>query len=130
MDPRPSPAYSVDCIWQLAINAAVTERHLVTLAAGFIAGWTQDDLAHIPETCRPARLRSTRDVQETLARLEKVYDSRAFLAEDRSHIERLLGFLEAIAERAIEIREAARTAHDTIARARREPPSSFIHRRI
>ena len=130
MDPRPTPAYSVDCIWQLAINAAVTERHLVTLAAGFVAGWTHDDLAHIPENCRPARLRSARDVQQMLARLEQVYDSRSFLAEDRSHIERLLGFLEAISERSIEIREAARTANDTISRARREPPSPFTHRRI
>ena len=129
MNQRP---YSVDCIWQLAINAAVTEKHLVTLAAGYVAGWTADELAHIPESCRPERLRTARDVRLTLARLEETYDSRAFLAENQPYIERLLGFLEAIAERLVEIREAARAAHLTIARARTlpHPPSAFGERRL
>jgi len=129
MNQRP---YSVDCIWQLAINAAVTERHLVTLAAGYVAGWTANELAHIPESCRPAHLRTSRDVRLILARLERVYDSRAFVAENRPYIERLLGFLEAIAERLVEIRDAARAAHRTIARARTLPPSpsAFGERRL
>jgi hypothetical protein len=48
--------------WQGRLNAASTAEDVAGVCRDFLEGWTAQDLADLPATCRPAEIVDSRDV--------------------------------------------------------------------
>jgi len=48
--------------WQVQIDEAATVRDVVAEVQDFIAGLTPSDISHLPDDCRPGRIRDQGDI--------------------------------------------------------------------
>ena len=48
--------------WNLRLRGAHSNREVIALAREFIAQWTPTEIADLPESCRPGRLKSADDL--------------------------------------------------------------------
>ena len=64
--------------WFALIDSAKTPFEVVAVARDFMATWTPEELARIPEACRPGKLRDGDDIESLHACLVEEYrNSRA-----------------------------------------------------
>lgn len=78
--------------WFRQIDDARTLGEVVAVARDYLARWSPQELASIPEPCRPGRLRDHRDLEELHARLVEEYRRDRLEGEARAAVQRLTSF--------------------------------------
>jgi hypothetical protein len=79
--------------WFAQLDRAKSIPETVSVARNFIAEWSPQDLALLPESCRPGRLRDEQDIETLHARLVETYrDSRA-TGKELDALQRLTSFM-------------------------------------
>jgi hypothetical protein len=89
--------------WHLALSRVKTHPALLSVCNDFLDSWTQEQLAQLPENCRPSRFAALDDIKYWVGVL-----SESLLAqrEDNATMDALrymLGFLFRASDRAFEI---------------------------
>jgi hypothetical protein len=79
-------------IWLYAVDAAESERDIVTTARDFLATWSPVEIARLPEACRPGRITSGEDISEAAYRLSQASLEFDGSVDDRILLERMMGF--------------------------------------
>jgi hypothetical protein len=99
------PVFPLDDRWRHAIDAADTERELISVARSFVAGVPEAELAALPAGWKPERLRSAHDVSLITFRLARAY-CRPTLDTDRELCMRsMLSFFQSLSQRLFAVRE-------------------------
>jgi hypothetical protein len=64
--------------WYRQLDNAKSPLEVVAVARDFMAGWSPQDLARLPDACRPGKLRDAIDIESLHAQLVDAYrDTRA-----------------------------------------------------
>jgi hypothetical protein len=94
--------------WRTALDSASTERELMTVARDFVAHVPESDLAALPASWRPGRLRSARDVSLITFRLAQGYCRPKLDSRCERSMRSLLPFFQTLSSRLFAVR--SRTA--------------------
>jgi hypothetical protein len=86
-------------VWFYAVNAAESERAIVTAARDYLATWTPEEISRLPESCRPERITSGEDISDYAYRLSQARLAFCGPAADRALVDRMMGFFAHAAER-------------------------------
>jgi hypothetical protein len=79
--------------WYSQLDRAKTAGDAVAVARDFMATWSPDELALLPASCRPGRLRDEEDIEALHATLVETYrDSRA-TGRELDALQRLTSFV-------------------------------------
>jgi len=89
--------------WQKYILRESSVSELLTISREFLASWSPEALAQLPEACRPGRIKGEDDVFFWRDELVGEYCSRAARGDATSPIRDLLAYFSAAAERAVEL---------------------------
>jgi hypothetical protein len=89
--------------WFARLDRAKSISETLSVARDFLAEWTPSDLAMLPQSCRPGRMRDEQDVEAFHACLVEAYrESRATGAE-LDALQRLTSFMVRVAMRLSEL---------------------------
>ena len=89
--------------WQFQLDGAPTEEEVVAVAKDYLATWTPQELAFLPEDCRPGRIRDGADINAFSFKLAQALCSTAFESSDASYAQRMLSFFAHAAVRISQI---------------------------
>src|SRR5512141_550626 len=89
--------------WHLALSRVKTHPALLSLCNDFLDSWTQEQLAQLPENCRPSRFAALDDIKYWVGVL-----SESLLAQPEDNatqdaLRYMLGFLFSASDRMFEI---------------------------
>ena len=85
--------------WHDAISHAPDRKALAALVNDYLAMWSPAEMARLPANCRPDRIRGVEDIAYWRQILSDRYCSGAVHDQDSGTLSRLIGFLNAAAER-------------------------------
>ena len=90
--------------WRRHFVAATTEHEVVTLAREHVASWEPQQLANLPEECRPGRIRDGDDISHSAYDLARAHCSLRYDGEQDVLVLRLLAFMSEAAIRVAEVK--------------------------
>ena len=79
--------------WYMQLDRAKTANEVVGVARDFLATWSPEDLALLPESCRPGRLRDEEDVEALHATLVEAYRQSRATGKELDALQRLTSFV-------------------------------------
>ena len=86
--------------WIQKVGLATSEDELVALSREYLASWYHQDLAQIPEECRPTRIRDVEDLHYWSERLAEGFCEGALHGEKPDLHRQMLTFFMTAANRA------------------------------
>jgi hypothetical protein len=86
--------------WHDRIGLARNPATLVELARDFVAIWTPAELAQIPESCRPARMKDIGDIHHCSERLATEFVRLAQAGESAEGLDAMVAFFQKCSEQA------------------------------
>jgi hypothetical protein len=102
--------FPLDDRWRRAIDAAATERELISVARSFVAGVPQAQLAVLPAEWKPRRLRGAHDVSLITFRLAQAYCGPTLDKHREACMRSMLAFFQFLSMRLFAVRERAARA--------------------
>ena len=94
--------------WRNLIRDSATEDELVSLVRDHLARWSPDEIARLPEDCRPGRIRDGDDISQWAYLLASNHCSRTVHPDDEPLLERMLEFVTQAAIRLSELQAVER----------------------
>jgi len=79
--------------WYTQLDRAKSANDVVNVARDFIATWSPEDLALLPESCRPGRLRDEEDIEALHATLVEAYRESRATGRELDALQRLTSFV-------------------------------------
>jgi hypothetical protein len=79
--------------WFQQIDAAKSPSEIVTITRDYLATWTPDELARLPEQCRPGRIRDEQDIDQLHVRLVEEYGRSRPNDETLSALQRITSLI-------------------------------------
>jgi hypothetical protein len=99
-----SPAPSED--WRNMMRQSTQEEEVIELVRDHLARWTPEEIARLPEDCRPGRIRDADDISQWAFTLASNHCAGSVPAEDEHLLDRMLEFVTRAAVRLAELRSA------------------------
>ena len=87
-----SRKYLMSSLFQ-QIDAAKSSFEVVTITRDYLATWTPDELALLPEQCRPGRIRDEQDIDQLHVRLVEEYGRSRPSDETLAALQRITSFI-------------------------------------
>ena len=78
--------------WFVQIDRARTATEVAFLTRDYIATWTPEELALLPEECRPGRIRDDKDIEELHGTLVDVYRASRATGPALEALQRITSF--------------------------------------
>ncbi len=79
--------------WFRQIDSAKTIGEVLSIARDYIATWTPEELARLPQPCRPGRMRDEADLEHLHGILVEEYRHNRSAGEDLAALQRLTSFV-------------------------------------
>jgi hypothetical protein len=79
-------------VWRHTVDDARTEKDLVDVVRDYLATWRPDELAQLPEACRPGRIAGGEDIADMAYKLSKSRLRLEGSADERLTFDRMMGF--------------------------------------
>ena len=79
--------------WFRQIDSSATIGEVLATVRDFFATWTPEDLALLPETCRPGRVKSPEDVEALHASLVDEYRSTRSTGDELKRLQEMTSFV-------------------------------------
>jgi hypothetical protein len=90
--------------WRNVIRESSREDEVVELVRDHMARWTPEEIARLPEDCRPGRIRDADDVSQWAFTLASSHCAGVVRGEDEKLLDRMLEFVTHAAVRLAELR--------------------------
>src|SRR4051812_44862961 len=90
--------------WHHRVDEARTAEELLAIARDYLDGWDPEDLAMIPPTARPTRIKGVDDLAYWHQRLVDCYCTGAAKSRECEHVRSLLHFFGSALQKAAELR--------------------------
>ena len=90
--------------WFQHIDAAKTPFEVVNITRDYLATWTPDELARLPVSCRPGRIRDEQDIDQLHVRLVEEYGRSRPSDETLAALQRMTSFIVRASVRIAELR--------------------------
>ena len=71
------------------LSRATSIEDIVRVTSDYLAGWSRQDLERLPDTCRPAWVRSPQDIELWADRLAAEAPRAMLILEDERRLDRL-----------------------------------------
>jgi hypothetical protein len=98
--------------WRNLILASTQEDEVVELVRDHMARWSPDEIARLPEDCRPGRIRDAEDISRWAFDLASTHCAQVVRADDEPLLERMLEFVTQAAIRLSELKASSPPLHD------------------
>lgn len=92
--------------WFALLDSAKTPFEVLGVARDFMATWTPDELARLPEECRPGKLRDAEDIEALHACLVEEYRRTRATGPTLKSLQELTSFMVRASIRMAEITDA------------------------
>jgi hypothetical protein len=92
--------------WRNLIRATNREEEVLELVRDHMARWTPEEIAQLPEDCRPPRIRDAEDISRWAFELASTHCAAGATGQDDNHLERMLEFVTQAAVRLSELQAA------------------------
>jgi hypothetical protein len=79
--------------WFRMLENAQSPAQVVSIARDYLSEWTPQELARLPERCRPGKLRDEHDIEELHSKLVEEYRNTEATGEELATIQQLTSFL-------------------------------------
>ena len=79
--------------WFAQLDRAKSIPETISVARDFMATWTPQDLALLPDSCRPGRLRDEQDIETLHACLVETYRASRATGKELDALQRLTSFI-------------------------------------
>lgn len=99
--------------WRRLFIGATTEHEVILLAREHVASWALDEVARLPEECRPGRIRDGDDISQCAYELARAHCSLRYHGEQDALVMRLLAFMSEAAIRMAEVKSVEAAARAT-----------------
>jgi hypothetical protein len=90
--------------WRNLIRDSVNEDEVVSLVLDHMALWSPEEIARLPEDCRPGRIRDAHDISHWAYLLASNHCAGTVPAEDEGLLDRMLEFVTQAAIRVTELK--------------------------
>ena len=90
--------------WRRQLIGATSEHEVIVLAREHIASWDPDEIAVLPEPCRPGRLVDGDDIAHYAYELARAHCSLLYEGAQDAVVMRLLAFMSEAAIRMAEVK--------------------------
>lgn len=94
--------------WRNLILAAAHEDEVLTLVRDHMAMWAPNEIARLPEDCRPGRIRDAEDISRWAFTLATTHCAQNDSADDEPFLDRMLEFVTQAAIRISELQVTER----------------------
>ena len=91
--------------WFEQIEAATSVTEVVAVARDYFSTWSPKEMALLPRSCRPGRVRGAEDIEELNANAVEAYRKTRASGDELTALQRLTGFLARAAVRIAELGE-------------------------
>ena len=71
------------------LSKARSVDEILAVTRDYLSGWTRDDLAGLPDSCRPGRVRDPDDIEHWADRLLKATRTEMLIIENEARLDRL-----------------------------------------
>ena len=92
--------------WRNLIRASTHEDEVIELVRGHMARWSPEEIARLPEDCRPPRIRDAEDISRWAFDLASTHCSQRMTVDDEALLDRMLEFVTHAAVRLSELNAA------------------------
>ena len=79
--------------WRNLILQAAHQDEVLALVRDHMALWAPDEIARLPEDCRPGRIRDAEDISRWAFNLASTHCAQHLSAEDEPFLDRMLEFV-------------------------------------
>ena len=93
--------------WRNLLRASTQEDEVLMLVRDHMALWAPEEIARLPEDCRPGRIRDADDISRWAFELATTHCAQAVLPEDEPFLDRMLEFVTQAAIRLSELKTPA-----------------------
>ena len=93
--------------WRNLIRDSATEEEVVSLVRDHMARWSPEEIARLPDDCRPGRIRDGDDISHWAYLLASNHCAGTRPGDDETLLERMLEFVTQAAIRVSELRAEA-----------------------
>ena len=93
-------------IWLFTVNAAQSEKEVISAARDYLATWTPLEISRLPADCRPERILDAESISDYAYRLSRAHLEFHGALTDRLLLERLMSFFGHAAARISAIKAA------------------------
>jgi hypothetical protein len=90
--------------WRNLIRAASQEEEVIELVRDHMARWSPEEIARLPEDCRPPRIRDAEDISRWAFDLASTHCGQKMRADDEALLDRMLEFVTHAAVRLSELK--------------------------
>lgn len=95
--------------WRNLIRTSIQEDEVLMLVRDHMALWAPEEIARLPEDCRPGRIRDADDISRWAFELATTHCAQTVSPEDEPFLDRMLEFVTQAAIRLAELKtETAR----------------------
>lgn len=98
--------------WRNLIRSSTQEDEIVELVRDHMARWSPEEIARLPEDCRPGRIRDAEDISRWAFDLASTHCAQVVRTDDEPLLERMLEFVTQAAVRLSELRAWSPPRHD------------------
>jgi hypothetical protein len=108
MNPNINWGYSSAAVpdWRSLVNAASTEEEVVSATRDYVATWTPEEIARLPDDCRPGRIRDGEDIGRWAFDLATAHCAMNVEGDQEELLTKMLVFVTHAAGRLAEIKAA------------------------
>ena len=90
--------------WRNLIRAASQEEEVIAMVRDHMARWSPEEIARLPEDCRPPRIRDAEDISRWAFELATTHCAQKMRADDEMLLDRMLEFVTHAAVRLSELK--------------------------
>jgi hypothetical protein len=90
--------------WRNLIRTASQEEEVIELVRDHIARWSPEEIARLPEDCRPPRIRDAEDISRWAFELASSHCAQVAPSDDEALLDRMLEFVTHAAVRLSELK--------------------------
>ena len=98
--------------WRNLIMDATHEDEVVGLVRDHMARWGPEEIARLPEDCRPPRIRDAEDISRWAFELASTHCAQVVSSEDEPLLDRMLEFVTQAAVRLSELKAETPPVHN------------------
>jgi hypothetical protein len=93
--------------WYRQVDNAKSSLEVVAISRDYFATWSPEELARLPEGCRPGRIRDEEDVEALHGKLVDEYRNTRASGDELSALQQITSFLVRASIRIAELRDGA-----------------------
>lgn len=94
--------------WRNLIRTATQEEEVIELVRDHMARWSPEEIARLPQECRPPRIRDAEDISRWAFELASTHCAQTLHADDEALLDRMLEFVTHAAIRLSELQAETR----------------------